>query len=337
MARRPLWLLFVTGVVGVVGGCASAPPPAPAPRSEHPTPPRDLCAETVSLFAWQDLPRDDERSHGLSGLAWDQAAHVLRAASDKTAAIQTLIPDESYTHFSFGAPIPVTLEEHWDVEGLALSTDRYYLGNEAGPSVHAFTRDGKLLGRVALPDMFLRARFNHGLESLTLTPDAQTLIVANEHAFTDDGEEADPTHGTTVRLVRIDLAHGTATQRPYTTDPVFDPTPGGRVGVVDIMAPSADTLYVTERGYVPGAGNSVRIYCVDRSPDKKLLVDLATMPDDGFPEPLGPQRNKILENFEGFSLGPTLPDGRRLVFAVSDDNSAARQTPRLLVLALTPR
>lgn len=258
MPRRLVWLTLI--------GCASAPLPTATPRSGHPSPPLDLCAQKVSLYAWQDLPRDDPRSHGLSAVAWDATDHVLRTAGDKTPAIHTLVPNESYTHFTFGPSIPVELDAQWDVEGLAVAPDRFYLGNEAGPWVHEVSREGKLVRRVPLPDAFLRSRFNHGLESLTLTPDARTLIVANEHAFTDDGEEADAEHGTTVRLVRIELASNTATQRPYTTDEVFDPTPGGRVGVVDVMAPSADTLYVTERGYVPGAGNSVRMFCVDASP-----------------------------------------------------------------------
>jgi hypothetical protein len=36
------------------------------------------------------------------------------------------------------------------------------------------------------------------------------------------------------------------------------------------------------------------------------------------------------------ALGPTLPDGRRVLFLVSDDNSHATQDARILALALAP-
>ena len=325
--HRLAWVLLL--------GCTATPRLTPVPTGAAPT---DPCAGSVTLIGWQDLPREDERSHGLSALVWDEAARVLYAVGDKVHAIHRLLPDDAtFAHFHFGESLSVDLGEDWDVEGMAMAGGRFYLGNESGPCVHAVGLDGTVLGEVALPESFRRSRHNHGLESLVATADGKTLIVANEHAFTDDGEEADATRGTTVRITRIDLATGAATQQRYTTDPVFVDDPRGRTGVVDIMAPSAETLYVTERAYAPGHGNSVRMYCVSDARDKRLMLDLAGLAASGLPEPFGPQRNPLLENFEGFTLGPTLPDGRRLIFGVSDDNISTRQRPRLLILALTPR
>ena len=67
--------------------------------------------------------------------------------------------------------------------------------------------------------------------------------------------------------------------------------------------------------------------------EKSLVVDVGTLHCAGATNP-GPQPNPILENYEAMSLGPTLPDGRRLLFLISDDNGNDDQVPRILVLTL---
>jgi hypothetical protein len=42
----------------------------------------------------------------------------------------------------------------------------------------------------------------------------------------------------------------------------------------------------------------------------------------------------VLENYESLALGPSLPDGTRVVLLASDDNESAAQRPRVLVLGL---
>ena len=43
---------------------------------------------------------------------------------------------------------------------------------------------------------------------------------------------------------------------------------------------------------------------------------------------------KLLPNYEGLSLGPRLPDGRRILFVISDDNATPELVARVLVLAI---
>ena len=54
---------------------------------------------------------------------------------------------------------------------------------------------------------------------------------------------------------------------------------------------------------------------------KTLLLDLRTL---GIP----------LDNVEGMTLGPKLPDGRRSLMLVSDNNFAASQFTQFLLFAL---
>ncbi|MDX2939877.1 esterase-like activity of phytase family protein [Streptomyces ipomoeae] len=42
-----------------------------------------------------------------------------------------------------------------------------------------------------------------------------------------------------------------------------------------------------------------------------------------------------VDNVEGITLGPRLPDGRRTVLLVSDDNFSAVQTTQFLAFAAT--
>ena len=75
----------------------------------------------------------------------------------------------------------------------------------------------------------------------------------------------------------------------------------------------------------PGTGNTIKIYDVSltgHGPARKtLLLDLD---DLGIP----------LDNVEGMTFGPRLPDGRRSVVLVSDNNFAASQFTQFLLFAL---
>jgi hypothetical protein len=92
-------------------------------------------------------------------------------------------------------------------------------------------------------------------------------------------------------------------------------------------------------GTATGTGNSIKLYKVAlpgatdvngdwsiagrqvRPAEKTLLLDLDTL---GIP----------LDNVEGMTLGPTLPDGRRALVLVSDNNFAASQFTQFLLFAL---
>jgi hypothetical protein len=306
---------------------------------------------SVTLLAWFDLPKDDPRSHDLSGLTWDAATGTLYAISDRTPWIVPLRPGPGRESWTFGETIPVTIPEQWDAEGLALTERGFLLSNEFGPHVYELNRAGQSEGELPLPAHFSRIRRNLALEALSLTPDGRYLFTANEAALDGDGDPPTPDAGTTIRILRHDRETGAQAEYAYRTDPVFAPGEGGDRGVVDMAVLSPVSLLVMERSFVPEIGNNVTLYRVDLtgaanvidddtlSPAtpvvaKTRLVDLSELPDAGLPAPLQPQPHPILDNFEGMTLGPLLPDGRRLLFLVSDDNSRETQTPRLLVLAV---
>ncbi|MDN4591204.1 hypothetical protein DBA29_22225 [Xenophilus aerolatus] len=239
-----------------------------------------------------------------------------------------------------GVPVP-------DPEALRLrpDTDTLLWTSEGdvprgfGPALYESSRDGRLLRAFRLPAMFdadaagrRGPRDNLSFEGLALTPDARQAWVAMENALIEDGPS--PTleaPGGPCRFTCVDLARGTAVRQiAYVPDaiPLRPLVPGTYAdnGVSEILMLDAHRMLVLERAYAAGRGNSLRLYAIDtreasdtlavpalrlgnhRPAPKTLVADFAT---------LGLAR---LDNSEGMCWGPSLPDGRRLLAVVSDDN-----------------
>jgi hypothetical protein len=239
----------------------------------------------------------------------------------------------------------------WDGEGIVLTPDGFIISNEFGPSIFEVSRSGETAGQIDAPAHFTRILRNRGFEALALSPDGRFLFAANESPLEGDGPQPSADAGGLVRILRVDRTTGAATEFAYRTDAIPVAGEGADRGVVEMVALSSTDLLVMERSFIPSFGNNVRLYRVgvggvadvlgidnltDATPvvAKTLLVDLADLDDAAFPEPRQPQPNKILDNFEAMALGPALPDGRRILFVVSDDNKRDTQTARILVLAV---
>jgi len=124
-------------------------------------------------------------------------------------------------------------------------------------------------------------------------------------------------------------------------------------GISDIVALSDTDLLILERGFIPGRGNTVRVFRVSTSGAtdaadreslatagvaplaKTLLVDLATCPPGAARAP-AQQPTPLLDNFEGLTLGPRLADGRQSLLLISDNNFGRDQVTRVVALAFAP-
>lgn len=213
-------------------------------------------------------------------------------------------------------------------------------GPSAAPSLHEVRIDGSHLREFEVPDLDLLGtgaagtgpRSNQSFEGLALTPDGRTAWVAMEGALQQDGPL--PTlsaPGGACRFTAFDVASGRAVrQLAYVPDAIpFAPTvPGTHAdnGVSEVLMLDAHRMLVLERAYALGTGNSLRLFEVDtrdgsdtlalprleagnhRPAPKRLVADFAQ---------LGLAR---LDNTEGMAWGPRLPNGRRTLVVVSDDN-----------------
>lgn len=310
--------------------------------SPSPTSPRASASPLV--VSSYDLP-PGERGRELSGIAWDDKNRTLFAISDETPVILPLVPSPRFDTFEFEEPIHVSYDGPWDGEGIAVLDDGFVIANEIGPTLFEVDRKGQFRTSIGVPNHYSACGVNTAFESLSLTSDRRWLFTANERAPASDEEPPTTAHGTTVRILRIDRKTNTRVEYAYRTDTIFAEGSRGEIGVTDLAAISNVDVLVLERSYVPNVGNRVRVYRVDLShaPEipstegvcqttpvvtKKLLVDIADIPGQA-----GRQgAHRFYPNFEGMALGPKLPDGRRLLFLVSDDNGKPEQVARLLVL-----
>jgi hypothetical protein len=365
VAVKPGPVQGVAGAVALALACDPAhtlrpertPVPVPGPGALPPADPAALAlpaAAAAEVLACFDLPPGDARSHELSGLAWDPAARRLFAISDRYRTLTVLVPRPDLGGFDLAPSIPLDIEiAPWDGEAIALAGDRFLVvANETLPAVFSIDRAGHDARPLAL-QVRPGLRDNLGIEGLAYVAagERRYVFTVNEQALEGDGPGSTVDHGTVVRLTRHSLDGEPALEVAYLTDPVF--TAGyGDAGVSDLAALSAERVLVLERGWVRAAGNSIRVYAVDlrgassiaalddarrAAPvAKRLVLDLATVDDSRCSTPPAPQRRKIFDNYEGLAVGPTLGDGRRVLFLVSDDNDSSRQLPRALAVALAP-
>ena len=338
--RGLVWLGALAAALGCGGG-----------QTRDASPGADAQVASFAVVGFTDLPSADARSHGLSGISWDASAGLLWAISDSTPQLVRLQPSADFTSWTLGDALAVTGAGTWDGEGVVRTATGFYCSDESAARVLPVDAAGAAGTALTLPAHFGHARSNKSLESLSQSLDGRYLFTMNEAALPEDGPVATTAQGSRLRLLRIDLTSGEQTERAYLTDVV--PADGsGDLGVSDVAALSATRLVVLERSWVSGVGNSVRLYRVDldlapevideaaltdatASLPKELLLDLATLPEDGFPPPPETQPTRVLANFEGLALGPTQSDGTRLLFLQSDDNDSATQAARVLVLAAT--
>ena len=205
--------------------------------------------------------------------------------------------------------------------------------------------DGGYLGEFVVPSLLDMSsdqsgpRQNHGLEALTLTPSGVNLYAAMEGPGYNDGEPPTEGRGAFTRVTRFDVDTGAATaQYAYPLDQVSAGR-GGDNGLSDLVATDDEDFLAVERGF--GTRAVARVYRVGVGD----ADDVSTRPSLGS-GPVKPMTKSLLadlsatsglaplDNIEGITLGPRLPDGRQSVVMVSDDNFSPTQITQFLAFAM---
>jgi hypothetical protein len=250
-----------------------------------------------------------------------------------------------------------------DPEGLTLTKDRELVVTSEGiatslisPFVREYRLDGTFIDDLPVPEAFVpNAAGTHGVrqnlafEAAAVAPDGRHLFVGMEGALVQDGPAASLTTGSPSRILRYNLASGRLEKQVvYFTDPIAEapvpPTAFAVSGLVELLPFNDEFMLSMERSFsvgAPGTGNTIKLYSVALAgadnvngldsvagrvgrldpANKRLLLDLRTL---GIP----------LDNIEGMTLGQRLPDGRRSLVLVSDNNFAASQFTQFLLFAI---
>ena len=249
-----------------------------------------------------------------------------------------------------------------DPEGLALDPTGGFLVSSEGqvlagvaPFLRRYDAQGAVRGAFELPAEVLPGpnhgiRHNRGGEGLARTPDGRHLFLAMEGPLTQDGPDPTPAAGALARVYRYDLVSGRL-ERAFLVplEPVHAAAKvAGELevsGISGLVALDADTLLILERSFARGAGHGIRLARVDLrdASDVSRVPGLAGL-DEPTRAALRPARRTAvldletlglpLDNLEGLAFGPTLPDGRRVLVIVSDNNFSAEQFTQILAFAV---
>jgi hypothetical protein len=255
-----------------------------------------------------------------------------------------------------GQPYPPA---SFDPEGLTLSrkgelivTSEGIANSGIAPWVRRYAIDGHFLADLPVPGYYpptatRGVRQNLAFEAAAVTPHGNHLLVGMEGALLQDGPPATLTNGSASRILRYNLSSRRLEKEfVYVTDPIAEsPVPATAFavsGLVEILPLNPELAITMERSFsvgAPGLGNTIRLYLAGfhgardvlgvaslndvrklRPVDKTLLLDLDSL---GIP----------LDNIEGMTFGPDLPDGRRSLILVSDNNFTPGQYTQFLMFA----
>lgn len=226
------------------------------------------------------------------------------------------------------------------------------------PFIRRYNRQGRVTAELPIPEYYIPngvdrgVRHNLAFESLNPTPDGRDLVTAGEGALVQDGPASTFTNGSLARILLYDLRkRAPISEYVYEVGPWAEPSNiFGVNGIVEVLPiDNAGTMLVMERSFSVGGtlgggtGNVVVINEISTQGATDVLgVD--ALYEDGSPIPFTPVSQREIfayddlgipiDNVEGMTFGPPLPDGRQTLVTVSDNNFLPGQFTQFIVLAL---
>jgi hypothetical protein len=225
----------------------------------------------------------------------------------------------------------------WGSEGeKIISSEKNILVN---PAITIIDSQGNYIDTFSLPRQMLMTTHNYGprrngvFEGLTFLDNYKSLLVSVEVPLLQDGAEAGTGDSSgIIRMIKFDVAsRKPVAQYAYKIDPVAHPPlpfSGFRInGISDILSLGKDKLLVIERSFSNGRLScTVKVYLasLDKATNvqsfdslkaknnfqiinKKLILNMDNL-------------GIYIDNIEGVTFGPTLPDGKRSLIFIADNN-----------------
>jgi len=239
-------------------------------------------------------------------------------------------------------------------EGFAVPATSTTAARLVAPFVREFTLAGRQIREVSLPPYVTPdgattgVRQNLGLESAAVTPDGRHLLTGFENALVQDGPASTLTTTSASRLLDIELTTGDVQgEYVYRDDRVAEaPVPAGAFtvnGLVELLPFNRRFGLAMERSFSVGAGNTIKLYryALAGADDVSGVadLDLAAPVREASKTPVldldavAGSEGLTLDNIEGMTLGPRLPDGSRALLLVSDNNFTAGQVSQFLLFS----
>ena len=254
-----------------------------------------------------------------------------------------------------------------DPEGFTLGRKGFFFMSSEGntlstpvldPFIRRYNPNGEVTADLPIPDKYIPdeplkgVRFNLSFESLNVTPDGRVLATAGEGALFQDGPASTFTNSSLARILLYDLRkRRPVSEYVYEVGPWAEPSAiFGVNGIVEVLPiDDVGTMLVMERSFSVGGvlgggtGNVVVINEVSTQGATDVL-DNEALYEGGTPVPFVPVfQTEVfafdnlgipIDNIEGMTFGPSLPDGRNTLMIVSDNNFSPGQFTQFILLAL---
>ncbi|KYG66116.1 hypothetical protein AZI86_03365 [Bdellovibrio bacteriovorus] len=279
--------------------------------------------------------------------------------------------DPKSVHELSGLPLKDGKKPGLDPEGLVRLFDGTFLissegNNDAKPRemsrIFHIDATGKWLLDLPVPDKFLPeetgkqtkgVQNNASFEGLTASPDGKFVFAGIEKALQQDVVANEEDKGDFIRIIKYEKGEKfkVTAEYAYKIDALMTDNLPKEIfrGVSEILAVSDTKILVMERGAKISPKkiwtSSIGIYLADFSKATDIsgmekLVPAKVTPATktkliDFELDLKTQRkDKPVDNFEALAWGPILPDGRKTLLVMSDNNFSKTQITELIVFAV---
>jgi hypothetical protein len=223
------------------------------------------------------------------------------------------------------------------------------------PAVTIISTDGKYIDTFPLPKNLLMhatekgPRQNGVFEGLTFADNYKTLFVNVEEPLYEDGPRADITdNNATIRILKYDIATKKCiAQYAYKLDPIAHEAIAKDAfkinGIPDILSIGNNKMVVMERSFSTGRmACTIKIFEADLNDATNILNTASVL-----------NKNKIIyakkklilnmddlgiyvDNVEGMTFGPDLPNGHKSMIMVVDNNFSLLEKTQFFLFEVIP-
>jgi hypothetical protein len=240
----------------------------------------------------------------------------------------------------------------WTSEGERLTDSDRVLIN---PAINIVSLKGKYLDTIPLPENLKMhsnesgPRRNGVLEGSTFADNFRNLYICTEEPLYQDGPRADLIRNKAfVRVYKFDMQQKLNTaQYAYELEPIPFPVAkkDGSMnnGVPDILYLGKNRLLITERAFSAGRkGANVKVFLADFNRAENIIGNpsLISKPSTA------PVSKRLLlnmddlgiyiDNIEGATIGPLLPNGHQTLMFIADNNFKDYEQNQFLIFEVIP-